>query len=53
MIFKNIFNKKRVSEVDDNSQVDINRIKELKQLKKLANNYLSIYEDRSTHDKEK
>lgn len=46
MILKNIFKKKKQMTVSEEPQVETNRLKELKQLKQLANNYLNFYLER-------
>lgn len=53
MILKNIFKKKKQMIVSEEPQVETNRLKELKQLKQLANNYLNFYLERQKLPKKK
>lgn len=46
MILKNIFKSKKSMNIKDEPQFEINRLEELKQLKKLANTYLNFYLER-------
>jgi len=49
MILKNIFKRKKQMPVKVEQQVETSRLKELKQLKQLANNYLNFYLERKKY----